>query len=169
MFLSCFAAAQIFATACRFASAVFLPDAQIVASAHLFVAVSFAAAAAAAFVLWIEASQTQRHVTVDGSKFESPSSSSFRMFVYSHFSFVVSAFADCVFELLSANAFTCPFVVSLVFVFLCFCVDVTTRSLPFVPASLSHLTTDCSQSLRRVFCQPFSTCSSTSDSMSWYL
>ena len=55
---------------------------------------------------------------------------------------------------LSATAFTFPCVVSLVFfVFLSFCVSVTTRSLPFIPASLSHLTTAHSR-CDEFFCQP---------------
>ena len=80
------------------------------------------------FVFFIKASHTQWHVTVDVSKFESASSSSFRVFVSFRFIFIVSAFtshakwkvAVCVFELLSATSFTFLLVVSLIFfVFQC--------------------------------------------------
>ena len=70
-----FAAAQIFATAHRFASAV-----------------SFADAAVLKF--FIKASHTQWNVTVNISEFVSASSSSFRIFVFSHFCFIVSAFSS---------------------------------------------------------------------------
>ena len=60
------------------------------------------------------------------------------------------------------------FLLSSPLVFLCFCVDTTTRSLPFFPASLSFLTTAHSR-CDEFFANHFPICSSTSDSRSWYL
>ena len=90
--------------------------------------------------VFFKASHTEWHVIVNVSKFESASSSSFRIFVFTQFCFIVTAFtsrakwkvAVCVFEPLSAATFTSTFVVSLVS--LCLSADVTTRSLPFIPA-----------------------------------
>ena len=66
----------------------------------------FAAAGAAVFVFFIKAYHTEWHVIVNVSKFESDSSSSFRIFVFTQFCFIVTAFtsrakwkvAVCVFE-----------------------------------------------------------------------
>ena len=137
--------------ACRFASAVILPAVRNAASAHHLVFVVFFAAAAA-FVFFIEASQTQWQVSVNSAKFVSASSFSFQIFISSRFVFLVVVFTPHanwgvsvnLFELLPAASFTCTSVTSLVS--LCCRVDVTTRSLSFIPASLSHLSTAHSRS-----------------------
>ena len=73
-------AAQIFASASHFASAVILRAVRNAASAHHpFFAVLFAAAV---FVFFIEASQTQWHISIKIAMCESASSFSFQIFIF---------------------------------------------------------------------------------------
>ena len=62
-----FAAAQIFATACRFASVVFFDAVQFFATAHRFAFAVCFAACAAVLIFFIKASHTQWNVTVNVS------------------------------------------------------------------------------------------------------
>ena len=110
---------------------------------HSFFAVLFAAAAV--FVFFIETSQTQWHVSINIAMFESASSFSFQIFISSRFVFIVFL-ASCMlgksvnlFELLPAS-FTRAICRFLGFPVLSY-VFLITRSLPFVPASLSRLST----------------------------
>ena len=139
---------------------------------HFFFVVLFIAAAAV-FAFFFSFSQTQWHVSVNVVVFESSSSSSFQVFVFSCVVVVVlfslmhvGKSPSTFFELLPADSFTCASVASLVS--LCCRVYLTTRSLPFIPASLSRLPTAHSRCDEFFDCH-FSICPSTSVSMSWYL
>ena len=140
-----------FASACHFASAIILHVVRNAASAHhSFFVVLFAAAA---FVFFIEASQTQWHVSINIAMFGSASSLSIQIFVFSRVVFIVVVFTPHarwkvsvnLFELLPAASFTCAPVASLMS--LCCRVYLTTRSLSLHPCVFVP-SLDCSQSLR---------------------
>ena len=146
-FLSCTIAEQIFASAFHFAFASILHSVQCAASAFIFSSLFFIIAAAAVFVFFFSFSLTQWHISTDVVVFECSSSFSFQVFV---FSCVVSFLSllclmhvgkspSTFFELVPAAYFTCASVASLIF--LCRCVHLTTRSLSFISASLSRLST----------------------------
>ena len=128
---------------------------------------------AAVFVFFIEASQTQWYVSINIANIESASTFSFQIHISSRFVFIVVFTSHAcpkvsvnLFEPLPAASFTCTPVVSMVS--LCCRENVTTRSISFFPASLSHLSTAHSRCDEFFDCH-VSICSSFSDSMSWYL
>ena len=127
---------------------------------RLFLAVFFAAAAAAVFAFFIDFSQTWWHVSIDVEMFESASPFPFRssfllvmlslLFFGSHACWKVTV---NFFELFPAASFTCACVAPLIFLFCC--VHLFDCSQSFLHLCVVVPSLDCSQSLQRVFSLPF--------------
>ena len=126
------------------------------------------------FVFFIEALQTQWHVSINIAMFESASSFSFQILISTQFVFFVVVFSPhaCwkvsvkLLELSPAASFTCASVASLIS--MCCRMYFTTLRLSLTYSFLSRLSTAHSRCDEFFDCR-FSVWSSTSSSMSWYL